>query len=200
MKKSMGNFVTSSYNGINTVRSKVFRRKDNKTKAQMDHRIGFKLVADAFQSFGVITEWGFAERKSSTSTYNLFISANYPSAIDKSGEVPVINYYQLQVSKGSIPKVKIIASTMDKEGITITYETSMGLPKVSATDEMIAFAKLKKGSLLITRQPRGVEETGSIYIPLPDLIGDGVECCYVFALSVDGKKASNSVYIRLNDI
>jgi hypothetical protein len=166
----------------------------------MNHRIGFKLVADAFQSLGVITEWGFAERKSSTSTYNLFISANYPSAIDKSGEVPVINYYQLQVSKGSIPKVKIIASTMDKEGITISYETSMGLPKVSATDEMIAFAKLKKGSLLITRQPRGVEETGSIFIPFSNENDNEVECCYLFARNEDVMKVSNSVNIGISNL
>ena len=195
MRKSMGNFVTSSYNGINTVRSKVFRRKDNKTKAQMDHRIGFKLVADAFQSLGVITKWGYAERSGSTSTYNLFISANYPSAIDKSGEVPVVSYLQLQVSKGSIPKIKTTGFTMDAEGITISYETGIGLPKVSETDEIIAFAKLKKGSLLITRQPRGSEETGSIFIPFKDEKDEVVECCYLFTRSEDGKKVSNSTYI-----
>ena len=200
MRKSMGNFVTSSYNGINTVRSKVFRRKDNKTKAQMEHRIGFKLVADSFQSLGVITEWGFAERKSSTSTYNLFISANYPSAIDKSGEVPVIRYPMLQVSKGSIPKVKTTEITIDTEGITINYETGKGLPKVSATDEIIAFARLKKGSLLITRQPRGSEETGSIFIPFQDEKNDEVVCSYLFARSEDGKKVSNSVNIGISNL
>jgi len=200
MRKSMGNFVTSSYNGINTVRSKVFRRKDNKTKAQMDHRIGFKLVADAFQSLGVIAEWGFAERQSNLSAYNLFISANYPSAIDKSGEVPVVSYPQLQVSKGSIPKIKTTGFTMDAEGITISYETGIGLPKVSETDEIIAFAKLKKGSLLITRQPRGSEETGLIFIPFKYEKDEVVECCYLFARSEDGKKVSNSVNIGISNL
>jgi hypothetical protein len=199
MKKSMGNFTTSSYNGINTVRSKVFKRKDNKTKAQMDHRMAFKLIVTTYQSLGDLVEWGFAERKINTSAYNSFISANYPSAVDKTGEVPVISYPLLLVSKGSIPAVRVTESTLSSEGITIGYETSIGLPKVSATDEIIAFAKLRKGSLLITRQSRGSEEDGSILIPYqgPD---DEVECCYLFARSEDGKKVSNSVNIGLSDL
>ena len=199
MKKSMGNFTTSSYNGINTVRSKVFRRKDNKTKAQMDHRMGFKLIVTTFQSLGIIPEWGFAERARKLSAYNSFISANYPSAIDKSGEVPVISYPMLRVSKGSIPAVKVTEILLSSEGITIGYETSIGLPKIAATDEIIAFAKLKKGSLLITRQSRGSEEYGSIFIPYQGS-DDEVECCYLFARSEDGKKVSNSVNIGLSDL
>ena len=199
MKKSMANFVTSSYNGINTIRAKVFRRKDNKTKAQMDHRAGFTLVANAFGTLGNIADWGFAERPGNTSAYNMFISANYPSAVDKTGEVPVIVYPRLLVSKGSIPRVRVTGSTVEAEGITISYETGMGLPKVSASDEMIAFAKTKKDSLLIAQQPRGNEETGSITIPFRKEKDDEVECCYVFARSADGKKVSNSVYIELKD-
>ena len=199
MRKSMANFVTSSYNGINTIRAKVFRRKDNKTKAQMDHRAGFTLVAKAFGTLGVIADWGFAERKSSTSAYNMFISANYPSAVDKTGEVPVIVYPQLLVSKGSIPRVRITGSTVEAQGITISYETGMGLPKVSASDEIIAFAKLTDNCLLISRMPRGNEESESIVIPIADDTDETVECCYVFARSADGKKVSNSVYVELND-
>jgi hypothetical protein len=165
----------------------------------MDHRMAFKLVVTTYQSLGVIVEWGFAERKINTSVYNSFISANYPSAIDKTGEVPVISYPLLLVSKGSIPAVKITESTLSSEGITIGYETSIGLPKIAATDEIIAFAKLKKGSLLITRQPRGSEDYGSIFIPYQGLDNE-VECCYLFARSEDGKKVSNSINIGLSNL
>jgi hypothetical protein len=149
MKKSMGNFTTSSYNGMNTVRSKVFKRKDSKTKAQMAHRIGFKLVVNAYQSLGRISEWGFVERQKNISAYNMFISANYPSAVDKSGEVPVLNYRQLIVSKGSIPRVKVIENVLGADRLRISYETNLGLPKVSASVEIIALAKLNTGELLI---------------------------------------------------
>lgn len=199
MKKSMGNFTTSSYNGMNTVRAKVFKRKDSKTKAQIDHRIGFKLVVDAYNSMGGLAEWGFVERKKNFSAYNMFISANYPSAIDKTGELPVLNYPMLFISKGSIPKVKLIESILNTDSLIIRYETSLGLPKVSETDEIVVVAKYPTGELLVEKQTRGSEKTGSILIPLIKITTCKPECCYVFARSTDGKKASNSIYVELND-
>jgi hypothetical protein len=195
MRKSMGNFTTMYINGRNIVRSKAFHVKRKKSKAQVSQITKMTLLADVNIKFGGITDWGFVENCKGMSPYNLFVSANFNSAFDLTGEIPIISYPMLQVSKGSIPKVKTTEITIDTEGITINYETGKGLPKVSATDEIIAFARLKKGSLLITRQPRGIEETGSILISFKDENDEEVECCYLFARSEDGKKVSNSTYI-----
>ena len=200
MRKSMGNFTTMYINGRNIVRSKAFHVKRKKSKAQVRQITKMTLLADINRNFGGITDWGFVENCKGMSPYNLFVSANFNSAFDLTGDVPVISYPQLQVSKGSIPKVKTTEITMDTEGITINYETGTGLPKVSATDEIIGFARLKKGSLLITRQPRGSDETGSIFISFPNEYDEEVECCYLFARSEDGKKVSNSVNIGISNL
>jgi hypothetical protein len=155
-------------------------------------------VVNAYQSLGRISEWGFVERQKNISAYNMFISANYPSAVDKSGEVPVLNYRQLIVSKGSIPRVKVIENVLGADRLRISYETNLGLPKVSASDEIIALAKLNTGELLIEKQLRGSEDKGSMLIPLTEINADQLECCYVFARSADGKRVSNSVFVELN--
>ena len=200
MRKSMGNFTTMYINGRNIVRSKAFHVKRKKSKAQVRQITKMTLLADINRNFGGITDWGFVENCKGMSPYNLFVSANFNSAFDLTGEIPIISYPMLQVSKGSIPKVKTTEITIDTEGITINYETGKGFPKVSATDEIIGFARLKKGSLLITRQPRGSEETGSIFIPFQDEKNDEVVCSYLFARSEDGKKVSNSVFIGLSNL
>jgi len=197
MRKSMGNFTTSSYNGRNVVKSKAFMKKDAKSVLQLAHRLRISLIAGAYQSFGGITNEGFPENSAGKSPYNMFLQANLASAFDPTSEVPVISYPLLQVSKGSIPRIKVTGTMLSDEGITVHFETGLGLPKVSASDEIIAFARLKRGSLRIVRQPRGSEDTGLIRIPFQKLNEEEVECCYLFARSTDGKKVSNSVFVEI---
>ena len=197
MRKSMGNFTTTSYNGKNIIRSKAFQKKDAKSKKQLNHRLKISLIADVYNSFGGLISLGFPENSFGKSPYNMFLAANLASAFDQTGEVPVISYPLLVVSKGTLHKVKIAETHASAEGITITYETYIGLPNISADDEIIAFAKLKNGELVIERQPRGSGVTETILLEYTDLQIEDVECCYVFARSRAGKKASNSVYVSL---
>ncbi len=103
MTGSMANFVTSSRDGQNEIRSKAFNPRDANTPAQQLQRACFKLVADEYQSFGGATDEGFPDKESGKSGYNLFVAANLPAAIDKSEAEPVIDYSKLLVANGSLP-------------------------------------------------------------------------------------------------
>jgi len=195
MRKSMGNFTTTSYNGKNIIRSKAFQKKDAKSKKQLNHRLKVSLIADLYSSFGGISNLGFPENSHGKSPYNMFLAANLASAFDLTGEVPVISYPLLVVSKGTLIKVKVAETIVSAEGIKITYETYTGLPNISAEDEIIAFVKMKNGELVFEKQQRGSGVTESILLKYPDLQIEEVACCYVFARSKDGKKASNSTYV-----
>ena len=46
----MGNFTVSSYNGLNIVRSKAFRKKDPKSKLQIKQRVRMTLMAGQYNS------------------------------------------------------------------------------------------------------------------------------------------------------
>jgi len=197
MSGSYGNITTLRFAGKNFIRAKPFEPKDAKTPKQLLHREKFSMLADIYTAFGGITDTGFLLLKKGMTGYNTFISTNLKRVFDKTSKVPVIDYSRLLVSKGAIPRVSVLESGVGAEGITIRYETTIGLPKVSATDELTAFACLKSKELLIEIQTRGNEETGTMVLECPDLNVEDVVCCYLFARSADGKMSSNSVLVTL---
>jgi len=197
MRGSMANFTALRSRGKNIIRSKPFEPKDPKTENQLLQRLKFKLLTDVYNSFGGITDTGFVENRKQLTAYNLFISTNYRLVYDKKSTNPVIDYRRMLVSKGSIPGIKVLESNLTKEGIMLRYKTGLELPKASATDELTGLAKLKNGKLHIATQERGVEETGKILIEFYNLNVEDVECCYLFARSINGKLSSNSTYIEL---
>lgn len=110
----------------------------------------------------------------------------------------MINYSKLQVAEGSLPKLIIQTGIAGGTGITITYETDTQIVRVLPTDQVVAFALLRKGSLVVARQIRGSEPLESILIPAPGIQATDVVCCYVFILNEDGSKASDSVFVQVN--
>ena len=198
MRRSMANFVTTVYRGQNIIKKKVFMPRNVNSPAQQDQRASFKLIVDAYNSFGGITDEGFPGRPRTYSPYNAFMEANLNSAIDNTGGTPVIDYSKLIVSNGSLPVLVINGSTTGAAGITITYESDLDAPKVDATDQIVAFMKLKKGSLLVARQARGNAAISTILIPYPGITATDVVCCYAYVLNEDGTKVSKSVFVQVS--
>ena len=198
MRKSMGNFTMYSYNGMNIVRSKPFKFKDAKSEKQLNMRARMTLMAEMYHAFSNILSLGFPENSFGKSPQNMFVSANFNSAFVMTDKIPVVSYPLMLVSKGSLPEVKVTEAVVDVEGITVWYNADLSSQDVTPLDELIACARLKTGELLITRQIRGYEDLGTILLKYPDLQAEEVACCYVFARSDDGKKASDSVYVEVN--
>jgi len=111
----------------------------------------------------------------------------------------VFQYSRLVVSKGSLPGLNVIECVMSDEGIRISYETDLGLPKVSETDKIVGFATTTNNKDPLNQsQVRGSDETGSILIGYEDMSPENIVSCYLYSVSADGKKSSDSVYIPLN--
>jgi hypothetical protein len=197
MSGSMANFVTTTHGGQNVIRSKAFNRQDAKTESQLLVRTSFKMGAEVYGSFGGIIGEGFPERAAGQSAYNQFMAANLPEAIDKTGSELAIDYSKLLVASGSLPKVVVTEGVIDATGIKVSYQTNLKIPKVNATDEMVLIAKTQIGELLVEKQPRGTDATGTILIDYPGIQVADVLCCYLFVKSADGSKASKSVYVPL---
>ncbi len=197
MSGTVANFVTSSRGSKNLVRSKAFNPRNANTAAQQLQRSCFTLVVDEYQSWGGITDLGFPENSEGQSAFNLFMAANLPGAIDKSGAEPVIDYSKLQVANGSLPIVIISNATVGAAGISISYQTNVRIPKINATDEVVAIAKTNIGEILMDTKARGAETTGTIVIDYPGILAADVKSCYLFVRSADGSKASRSVYVPI---
>ena len=194
MKNSMANFITTRCGDKNVIRAKAFSPRDANSSSQRIQRASMKLIVVEHQSLGGITDIGFPAKKSGTSAYNLFVRANVPGALDKTGELPVIDYSKLVVAEGSLPPIEVVSAIVSASGIRVSYETDTEIPNVKGTDEVVAFVKTTTGKVIISRQPRGVTATGTILISHSGLNAENVVGCYLFVLSMDGKKASKSVY------
>lgn len=197
MSGSMANFVTTTRNGENVIRSKAFNPKDANTQAQQLQRACFKLLSDEHRTLGGITSESFPEGGSGQSGYNQFLALNLSGAIDKNGAEPVIDYSKLILSNGSLPQVMIGESRIIAEGISISYQTNVRIPKVNETDEVVVVAKTKIGELLLERKTRGSDKIGTIVVDCPGIGAADVKYCYLFVLSADASKASRSVFIPL---
>ena len=197
MSGSMANFTTYTRFGENIVRAKAFDRKDARTVSQIAQRASFKLIVNAYKSFGGIPMLSFKDRLESQSTFNAFVAANLPEAINKTGAVPVIDYSKLLVSRGTLLPVVVPTAEASASGITVTYKTDALTPGVSSSDEVVALAKTKTGELIVARQVRGSEKSATIVIPYPGIAANLVECCFLFVLNEDGSKSSDSTYVAV---
>jgi hypothetical protein len=197
MAKSFANVNTYVHKGQNVISAKAFNRKDKNTEAQQNQRTSFKLISDAWASLGGFGESGFPSRPEKLSAFNVFMSLNLPNAIDSTGDVSVIDYSLLQVSKGSLPGVDDVKVEINAAGITFTGDTLLDYPKAQTTDVITVLLKKANGALKAVKQPRGEGETFTAQIALPGITAADVEFVYVFVNSADGTKASNSVYVPI---
>lgn len=197
MAKSFANVNTYVHKGQNVISAKAFNRKDKNTEAQQVQRISFKLISDLWASLGGFGEYGFPARSEKLSAFNVFMQLNLPNAIDNSGEVPVIDYSELKVAKGTLPGVDDVKAVMNAAGITLTADTLFDFPKALATDVVTVLVKKVNGALKVVRQPRGDGNTFTAQLAMPGVTAADVEFVYVFVNSADGIKVSNSVYVPL---
>lgn len=198
MRKSFANVNTYVHKGQNVVSAKSFNRKDANSAAQQAQRASFKLIADAYQSLGGFAESGFPVRPATQSAYNCFMSLNLPNAIDATGEIPVIDYSKLQIAKGSLPLVNVISAISGETGITVSYDSNIDFPNAGADNVLIVLAKTKAGALYATHQPRGIDVIGSLLLPMTGVVKTDIEFVYLFLTTLDGKKASNSVFLEIS--
>lgn len=197
MAKSFANVNTYVHRGQNVISAKAFNRKDPNTEAQQNHRTSFKLISDAWASLSGFGENGFPLRPQKQSAFNAFVSLNLPGAIDNSGDVPVIDYSALQVSKGSLPGVDNVKASITAQGMTVSGETLVDYTKAQATDMITVLVKRVNKPVKAVRIARGAEADFTVQFELPDIKAAEVEYVYAFANSADGKKASNSVFVEL---
>lgn len=197
MRKSMGNFNTFVHKGQNVVSSKAFNRKDKNSDLQKAQRTRFKLIGDAWMSLGGLADAGFPNRPQTLSPFNVFMTTNLPAAIDGTGDVPVVDYRRMLVAKGSLPGIVVSTATMATDGLTLDYKPNAAFPAASETDVITLMARTLAGALYFARQPRGVVENGSFFLPLPNVAIENIAFVYVFVCTFDGKRASNSQFVEI---
>lgn len=197
MRKSYANVNTYVHKGQNVISAKVFNRKDKNSDAQKAQRANFKLISDTWVWAGGFAAAGLLNLPQSQSPYNLFMTLNLPGAIDNSGEAPVIDYPKLLIARGSLTAVEVTGTSLAASVLTVNYDSQMDYPHVDATDVITVLVKTLRGAVYFKRQPRGEAFEGTLMVKMRKTVLADIECVYLFVLTADGKKASNSVFVEM---
>lgn len=196
MSGSMGNFITTVHKGKNIIKSKAFNPRDANSEAQQAQRSSFKLVVDEYNGLGGMVDIGFPECDDRTMPYNIFVRENL-KAIDKTGDAPTIDYSKMKVAFGSLPLPVVSGVQITATGITVSYINKLRIPKVKSTDQVCLLVKMEDGELFFEEKSRGELPSDTISFTRDHLSVEQVVFAYLFVLSEDGTKASNSLFLSL---
>lgn len=197
MAKSFANVNTYVHKGQNVISAKAFNRKDPNTEAQQSQRAAFKLIRELTNRFGGILQVGFPQRPEKQSAANMFMKLNLPSAIDFTGEIPVIDYSKLTIAKGSLKNVDVISANFANGKVTLNVVTKSDWHEVDAADKIQIIAGTTVGRLFVGESTRGSEAELSISLNVAATEASEIEFVYLFVFSADKSKASNSVFVAL---
>lgn len=197
-QRSVGNVVYYVKNGINYARSKSKSPYTSQSPAQMVQRGKFGSITQLASVMQGVIDLGFPQRKKGWSPANAFCNLNKSSYAEAADGQITIDFELLQCSKGAL-FIPDVAATLDKENrkIEITAEAMPDETNCNGDDEVYA-ALLDTGNKfcrLVKVCKR--EEGGTQSIILAKYWNPDSVVAYAFAVSANGKKASNTLFLNL---
>lgn len=197
-KCSVGNVVYYVKNGINYARSKSKSPYVSNTPAQQVQRGKFGDITQLASMMQGIIEVGFPQRKKSWSPANAFCNLNKNSYTVTASGQQIVDFDLLQCSKGSL-FIPDVTATLDKESrsIEMTAEAMPDESNCNSEDEVYVglVDTENKFCQLINICKRG--EGGRQTVVLSKYWNITSIVAYAFAMSMDGRKASNTLFVEL---
>lgn len=185
--------------GQNIIKTKIDKNTSNTLEQQMQ-RLRMKQLIYLCKVLNTPIHSSFPERKRTETEWNAFIRAAMPS-ISMSEDLEVsVDYETLLIAQGSLEVIEEVSITQDAEAntLTVTYPASDYGYGSEPTDtvQLVLLEKEKMRSRMFQVGTRGEDCTETIQVPS----GWTVEniSAYVFMLSANGRKASNSIFVPIN--
>ncbi len=185
--------------GKNIIKTKIDSNKSN-TLLQSIQRLKVQFIIKLCKALNAIIHVGFPERQRDFTPWNAFISTNM-DAITVSDEMEAgVAYSKLLVAKGSLePLEGNVSVTADSEAGTLTFahtaeEFAYGCNPTDVIYAAVLEQERKRSKLykLMTRK-----EDMPVEVTLPTGWKMENVAVYVFALSENGRKASDSTYLEI---
>lgn len=200
VRKSFGNLTTCQVNGMNVLKEKVDQVKNPKTLKQRKQRKRFPTLVELAGIFAEALGVGLVKRPSNNSPANYFIHLNH-EAVEVTDELEkVVKYEKLILSQGNRMLPLRMSVTKDAEIGTLTFTIPLREFTVhSAPDDVFYATVLEKALLQTDFVKLGTRNKDISYTwTLPeDWEMEELEV-YVFVVSADGKKASQTVHMKVS--
>lgn len=200
VRKSISNQTFAIVRGQNVARKKI-SRNSSKTVPQQQQRARIKRMADVEELFDLSSEIGFPKRPATWTTANAFTSANLKNGaltVDDTLEVTV-DYAQILCSQGrrKLPRTFTVAADAESRTLTFTHSVELRGRNRNVNDKLYAMVvapELEDAELfdLGTRA-----ESEPVVVEVPEDWDMASLEVYVFALSPNGKVASDSRHLTV---
>lgn len=198
LKKSLGEQTFCRNRGRDVVKMKVEENTSN-TPLQQRHRLAWKRKLELEELFDEASYIGFPKRPEFQTFHNAFMQANGEVVeVNESLEVTV-DYTRILCAQGKlrVPKVMSVTCSADDRQLVFTHNAEKNGYK-KREDDMLYAAVLEKEleELEVLELNRRSEDEAVIFQMPEDWVVEQL-AVYVFVLSKDKHKASNSVYMEV---
>lgn len=196
LTKSMAENTYVHSKGKNIIKTKI-DRNPSKSLKQEKQRLRMKVTVDLCKLFDPVIHMGFPERPISHTEWNAFNSASQAAVTVTDELEATVDFEAIRVAKGSLVVVEEIRVVKDVEAHSLTVshlvETfGYGMNKDDVL-HIVVVEQEKMRSRVYPLNERQDEKPATVTIPssweMENL------AVYVFMLSANGRKASNSVFV-----
>ena len=210
LRKSVADQTFCKWRGLNIVKQKVGKSEKEPTEAQQQQHARWKAGAELQAVFAEATVIGFPERKQTASPENEFARENVTARVIEVAKNPSatgpddkwttsVNWELIRCAKGvlRLPRAVTVALSESGDAVTIDVAPEKRGPRREADDAVYALVveTEEMDSVLESAGTRG--EGGSASVSLPTGWDATKVVVYLFVVSADGSRASNSRYVTL---
>ena len=194
IKGTVGTVIGAKWRGINYLRSLPEISNTAASPKQLAQRLKFSLAAKFHSTMLDVVTLGFQDYAVEMSGYNSAVSYTLDNAITGTDPNFSIVYADVLVSKGRLPKPKLVAATSTvADKVSFAWTDNSDKRKASATDKAILVVyceELKETEFSLAGANRN---TGTDSIDVADFKGKVVQTWMAF-VSADGNMVSDSVF------
>lgn len=201
MRKSVGNQTFCTLNGQRIARKKI-KKNNSRTIRQQIQRKRFAVEKDLEVLFADALAIGFPGRPRTHQTWNAFSAANLNERVIEVDDdlVATVNFEEIVCAKGRLRLPDHVSITHDTENnalaFTVTAEGNGAGRKDDDEVYALVVEKMALDSLLVNLGQRG--DGGMASVDLKSGWEAANLAVYLFVVSADGRKASNSQYVVVN--
>lgn len=197
VRNSIGDETFSVLHGKQVIRKKIVKNT-SKTLEQQKQRLRWKSVIGLDAVFEPASAIGFPTRDRGLSHNNAFVSENAnEQVVEVTDElVATLNYENILCAKGRLRVPRQVTVTLDAESRTLSFTVTAEDRGTQRNEDDVLYAlvveTVQADSELVEVCVRSEGGTASLELP-SDWDAESL-AVYLFVVSADGKRASNSRY------
>lgn len=209
LRNSIGDQTFCEWRGINVAKQKIDENKSN-TPAQQQQRKRWQTGMELDALFAAASELGFPGRKRTHTPNNAFthenvnarvieVAANPQATGEDDAWTATVNWESIRCAKGRLRLPRKVTVTLSPEGDTLSFTVTAEDrgPQREDDDELYALVvetELRDSAL---QRVCARADGGTASVELPDDWDSTKLAVYLFMVSADGKKASDSKHVTV---